>query len=264
VKLISIIALVLSTSVRTHAQVRESAQLAAPEAAMRRFVDAMSLQRWSDAAFFIDSSTFSSWLRDQISVARRARSPRRITAADLMRADSTMPRAVAEYQARVSNDARKATAPDELLLSQFANVPTVDSLARLSTTHAAARWLRAGDPRWIAQREIAGRRELGCELDSAAAAELYLLARPDSQSVVGAIARDTLAYVVVQQFLRDPGEFGRESRDAALQPRAFRMKRQGARWVLVDWEMWSTGRGQFIMSVECKRRAGATKTPPRR
>jgi hypothetical protein len=193
------------------------APAATPDAAMQSFIDAMDAQRWHDAARYIDTASFSRWLRDQIDVTRRS-----------MRKEAV-----------------------ESLLEQFATMPTIDSLRRLSTNDAAAQWLRVGDPRWVTDRAIVAMKQQGCVFDSAAVAELIASIRPDSQLVVGSIERDSIAFVVVQQLLRDPGEYGREPHDAALTPRVFRMRRSSSGWVIVDWEQWSTGRGQFMLSAPC-------------
>jgi hypothetical protein len=214
---IAIVALVLFFGVPAGAQTTRSARSATPEAAMRAFVTAMHAQRWDAAALYIDSLTFSRWLRDQIAAIQRS----------------------------ARHDA------SEGLLEQFAAVPSTDSLRRLPTRMAIARWIRAGDPRWVTERTIAGMKQEGCAFDPTSIAELMAGIQPDSQRVVGSVERDTFAYVVTQQILRDPGEYGRASDDAALSPRVSRMRRSSSGWVIVDWEQWSAGRGQFIFSGPC-------------
>jgi len=216
---------------------------------MRAFIDAFAAERFVEAAAFVDSASFDAWRRQRVDAARRQRAPSVVTAAQLMRIEPGLPRAVAEYQAKRANATARRHRVLDLLLRDFGGFRSVDDIARVGVREAAAAWLRAQHPKSVAERELRDARER-CPPDSALVAEIRALARVDSQSVVGAVLRDSLAFVVIQQVLAAPGEFGREERDAALAPRAVRMRREADRWVLLDWEGW------FLDSA-----IGMTQTP---
>ncbi|HYD51724.1 MAG TPA: hypothetical protein VEA99_03815 [Gemmatimonadaceae bacterium] len=225
---------------------------ATPEQVMRDFLAANAAGRWREAAALIDLEAYARWRRDNLAVARRSGGPRRVTAEQIMRADTLMPREVAEYQAR---RAAERAAEDSLpwLLREHAGVPTLDSLERLPAREAAARWLQAQDPRWMADVELARLRRSGCRFDSVGVVMARDAIRPDGHLVMGAIVRDTMAFVVTQQVLRHPGEYGREPDDRLLTPRAVRLRRTAAGWRVLDWNEWFTASGVFDVAAGCER-----------
>lgn len=214
-----------------------SAQRLTPAQSMRAFLEAFAAERFVEGAAFIDSASFDAWRRQRVDAARRRGASRVVTAAELMRLDPDMPRAVADYQAKRANVVARRYGVSEMLLRDFPGLRSVDEIARVDVREAAASWLRARHPKWIAERALRVERER-CPPDSALVAEVRALARVDSQSVIGTVLRDSLAFVVIQQVLASPGEFGRDESDAALAPRAVRMRREGDRWVLLDWDGW--------------------------
>jgi hypothetical protein len=230
----------------------------APEAALHAFLAAVAQARWSDAAERIDLDAYDRWRAEQLRMARLPRRPWRVTAEELMRADTLMPRAVAEYQALRANE-RRDDDDRPHVLRMHADVPTLDSLERLPVRAAAARWLRAKDRRWIAEEAIAHARRRGCTLDTASARIFREQVLPDTHVVIGSFVRDSLAFVVTQELLRDPGEFGRDQDDRALPPRVVRMRRDRGRWVLADWEGWFSGRGAFDAIVGCEARGTGSR-----
>lgn len=233
-----------------------SAQARTPEQSMRAFLDAFAAERFVEGAAFIDSASFDAWRRQRVDAARRQRTPSELSAEQLMRIDPDMPRAVAEYHAKRARVRREGfTDP---LLQEFAGLGSVDAIARAAVREAVAAWLRARHPKWLAERELREARAL-CPPDSALIAEVRDLVPVDSHSVVGAVFRDSLAFVVIQQVLAAPGEFGRDERDAALAPRAVRMRRAGERWVLLDWDDWFSDTAIALSSPQT---TACPRTPP--
>jgi hypothetical protein len=223
-----------------------------PEAAMRAFLAALDAQRWHDAAEYLDLPAFERWRREQLEAARKPRTPHRFTAGEMRRGDPGMPLAVAEWQARKANESAERASTTPYLLDEFADVPSLDSLARLDAREAAARWIRANDRRWLSPRELERVRRTECPGDSAALIAAAAETRPDSQMVIGAVRTGDTAFVVLQQVLRHPGEYGREQDDRMLSPTAVRMRRTAEGWVLIDWESWLRAQGGVAFTASCE------------
>jgi hypothetical protein len=214
--------------------------------------------RWSDAARFLDLEAVATMRDGYVRMNSNQKPPRKLTAEFFLQSDSTMPRAVAEYQARRFNE---TTRPTDLVAYEYARVPSVDSLAHLSPADAAARWLEARDERWVVRLGMLESRNLGCmPVDSI---EAFVAAmRPPAEHVVGTVVDDSIAYV-----LHGPARGGdamapRTAPDSVRPSRAGR--RRGAQSYLVPpaittlrrvgaaWRIVPTPESQVsLMGVSC-------------
>jgi hypothetical protein len=179
---------------------RASSPAAGPAEVAREFFDALAAQRWRDAVAYVDTAAFEMVRRDELArdwqmraaeqESPAARDPQMMVRA-MMQSDPKMPREVAEYFVRQVRESRRHS--HSLIGMDFARVPTADSLERLPTTEAAARWLEAHDEMFQFRQERDERRARGCpELPSDAE-----LDRPRPHVVLGAVVLgDTAAYVL--------------------------------------------------------------------
>jgi hypothetical protein len=183
-----LVLLVVGLAPAAGAQAGAAPQPREPVEVARAFFDDVAAERWRAAASHLDLAPFEVFLREQVEWAREQPDQRGPTVEDLMRHDSTMPRAAAEYQVRQTEKAREGLGG--WLEHEFAGISSPDSLAALSTTDAAARWLEAQDPRYRMRRALAAG---GCPVPpELAAGPWYTTPRV----VLGAVVRDTLAYVL--------------------------------------------------------------------
>src|SRR4051812_14317140 len=72
------------------------------------FFAAVSAEKWESAATFLDLARFDSYFNQVVSNARTALPPPQMTVETMMASDSTMPRAVAEWE---MERMKKYTAP---------------------------------------------------------------------------------------------------------------------------------------------------------
>jgi len=177
-----------------------------PEDVVRAFFKAEDDGRWIDAARMLDLKRFEAIHRDAVNGLRNRDKYHRATAEDLMKLDPDMPRAAAEYQIRMTNAYSRV---EDILSQQFARVPTVDSLAALSTEEAAARWLEAEGPEWTTDRSIQHSRMPLVDCPGLSASEkramLIKTARDTRSVVVGSTSgSDSIRYVVVGQEFSPP------------------------------------------------------------
>src|SRR5262245_6113081 len=117
-------------------------------------------EQWDSAATLFDTSTFGAYVRTQVRQGRGAIPMRSPTAEDLMARDSSMSRAVAEWQLQ----RLRASAPSNpfaFISHEFLGVETPQQLSELTTLQALARWIATKDHRVII-REAAKRS--GCPL----------------------------------------------------------------------------------------------------
>src|SRR5262245_50130945 len=126
---ISSACLALTVASTATAQERRLAapRLEAPTAAARAAVDsffvAIQLERWTDAARWLDMNRFTRFFNQAVSSTRATLPPARMTVEQLMAEDSTLPRAVAEWQ--LSKMRQHADSePFAYLSMQFARVRT--------------------------------------------------------------------------------------------------------------------------------------------
>lgn len=237
-----------------------------PEAAARAFARAVEAGRWGDAADMLDHRVVDAWRREHLTMARRPQPEWTLAPEQLMRMDSTLTREVAQAQvARMKRDHAKALATP-WVLRELEDVPTLDSLERLTVREVALRWLRATDPRRVTREAVDMARRSGCPLDSAALAGLHAEIRPDSQDVIGAVVRGDTAYVVVREVSRlvpptaivDSAASEREAVGMiSAQPdphsvRVVRFRREGEHWLLVSLHEWFRGHGNRSTMVSCE------------
>jgi len=158
----------------------------AARATVDSFFAAVEREEWDSAAAMLDLARFEPFLKSAVANARSAIPQRPMTVEDLMATDSTMPRAVAEWQI---SQMRKGAVEDQSYLSwQFAGITTPRDLFALTIPAAAARWLEAQDER-MKMRDAW--RKQGCPLSE-------LPAFPPAKRLVLATAAsdDSTVYVV--------------------------------------------------------------------
>ena len=181
------------------------------------FFSAAEREQWDAAAALMDTAKFGAYVRTQIRYARAAIPQRPMTAEDLMARDSTMPRAVAEWQVQQYRTASAMNGPFAFITTQFLGIKSPQDLAELTTMQALARWIAAKDPR-ARMRESA--KLSGCP-------DTVFKLLPFEKSVIRGVAfdGDTTAYVIVtnEPPLPSGDGIGGGERIFALHPR-------GATW----------------------------------
>jgi hypothetical protein len=195
----------------------QSAADRAVRAVVDSFFAAVAREQWDSAVALIDLPRFEPFFKQHVANARTMLPQREMTVEDMMAADSTMPRAVAEWEVQL----RKRYSPPAFgdMSHEFAGVKTLHALFALTLPEAAARWLQAQDER-TEQRESLARSN--CPLSVIMSATF-----PSPAHVVYAVARadDSTAYVVHgdDRFTNDAASlFGAE--------RVMVLHRSGARW----------------------------------
>src|SRR5687768_10116133 len=114
-----------------------------PRARADRFTAANAADRTQVRLSYLVAARFTRYLRDRLHNARSAVPMRPTTVEDLMAADSTLPRAVAEWQiARFQSVSR----PFNDFSNEFAGITSFRALQELTPAEGAARWLEANDP----------------------------------------------------------------------------------------------------------------------
>jgi hypothetical protein len=162
------------------------------ERAVRAVVDSffadVAAERWDAAAARIDLVRFEPFFRQQLRFARSEVRMPDPSPEELMAHDSTMPRAVAEWQvARMK--ASRANMPFGDYSHEFAGVTSQHDLLTLTVPDAAARWLAAHDQR--TQLRESARRQ-GCPLGN-----LPQASPPAMHTVLGVLmTNDSTAYVI--------------------------------------------------------------------
>lgn len=214
-------------------------RLEGPAAVADSFFQATRDARWLDAARLMDLDAISA-VRDQ--TVRAARGKRRVTVITpemLLEHNPKMPREVAEYEARVSNE--RATDFDPVAY-EYANVPSIDSLARLPGVDVAARWLEARDVRWGVRRGLAEYQKQGC-ISADSVESIVRRMRPGAARIVGTVVDDSLAYVLNERGFMDDSDAEsagrarprRRSARAAMMfpPSVVILRRVGSEWRVV-------------------------------
>jgi hypothetical protein len=166
----------------------QSANERAVRAVVDSFFGAIQRERWDSAAALVDLTRFEPYFKDRVSSARSALPQREMTVEDMMAGDSTMPRAVAEWEIARMNKFRGMQNFGDMSY-EFAGVHTQHELFALTIPEAAARWLEAQDER-TQMREA--RRRSGCPLT---------IGVPEFQEIkhnvlAVALGNDSTAYVV--------------------------------------------------------------------
>jgi hypothetical protein len=138
----SIVAGILCVHQRTAtAQSRAEVQV---RAVVDSFFAAAGAEKWDVAAKLLDMGAFGRILENARDNARASPPRPPMTVESLMAQDSTMPRAVAEWQ--VARFAKLPQDPYPFLTYEFAGVSTPREFLALTPDEAAARWLEAQDP----------------------------------------------------------------------------------------------------------------------
>ena len=118
----------------------------AARATVDSFFAAGAREKWDSAAAMLDLARFETFFKGVVANTRSAIPQRPMTVEDRMATDSTMPRAVAEWQ--IGQMKRSGVGDQFSYLSmQFAGVTTPRDLLSLTIPAAAARWLEAQDGR---------------------------------------------------------------------------------------------------------------------
>jgi len=208
-------AVLLSTTNRGIAQT--PAQGSA-RAAADSFFALVAREKWDSAAAMIDLKRFEPYFKTVVSNTRGAIPQRPMTVEDLMANDSTMPRAVAEWQI---SQMKKAGADEQFgyLSYEFAGVTTPRDLFALTIPAAAARWLEAQDGR--TQMRESWRRQ-GCAMSD-------LPAFPPAKHTVlaTALVDDSTAYIV-----HTDDRFGSETPYGISGERVMKLHRVNHRWLI--------------------------------
>lgn len=231
-----------------------------PREVAEAFFKAVAEGRWRDAARAMDLLAFDRYRRERIAAARLPRPPiPPMTVDEYLQHEADMPRVVAEYHVRKINERRSdPTEPTDWLLHEFAEVPSVDSLAKLFVEEAAARWLRAQDLRWTLRQARERERARGCPLPGDGA---DVIPAPAYHVVGEAIVDSTTAYV-----LHEDRQFRRAEPDVdaamhATAPAILTFRRRGDRWRILPREtMLRGGAGVGFVSVRCLP-AGRSRPP---
>ena len=200
----------------------------------------VAAERWDAAAARLDLQRFEPFFRQAL---RNARSEIRVpdpSPEELMARDSTMPRAVAEWEvARMK--ASRANMPFGDYSHEFAGVTSQHALLELSLADAAARWLAARDQR--TQLRESARRQ-GCPLGNVPEAS-----PPAKHTVLGVLLTDdSTAYVIHSddRFRESPG---------SLMPttRLLVAHRAGATWRIAPQRDLLNPANYAVVGVICSR-----------
>ena len=155
-------------------------------ASVESFFALVAREKWDSAAAMLDLARFEPYFKNEVRNARSAIPQRPMTVEGLMALDSTMPKAVAEWQ--VAQARGRPGDPFAYLSYQFAGVAAPRDLFALSVPAAAARWLEAQDERY--QMRESWRRQ-GCSMTGVPSYP------PAARMVIAvAAADDSTAYVV--------------------------------------------------------------------
>lgn len=235
---------------------------ASPESAARTFFQALEGERWADAARMIHPAALARYRESTVASLRSALNPtafRPTTVDELLRLDPAMPREVAEYQARRSNEDRTGYSR---IVFERAGVTSVEELERLPADEAFARFLAANSESRHLARSIEGK------VDSVAARLIPRIMPRVTRSVIGSTpapggeARDA-AYVVYSVAHRlPPAPTGLAERVAVVA-----MRRDGAAWKIDPGESEAHelfGGGNFGVLLEPERSALDLATEVRR
>jgi hypothetical protein len=194
----------LATIVSPRSARSQSAADRAVRAVVDSFFAAVAREQWDSAIALIDLPRFEPYFKQQIRNARTMLPQKAMTVEDLMALDSTMTRAVAEWQVGQSKRYNSPAFGD--MSHEFTGVKTLQAFFALTMPDAAARWLQAQDERTERRESLA---RSNCPL------ALLSMPLPEPKHVVLAVGRsdDSTAYVVHgdERFNNDPGSlFGAE------------------------------------------------------
>jgi len=241
--------------------VQSAAAQSEPEDVVRSFFKAEDDGRWRDAARMLDLRGFERIRQNMLNYSLRSSlAPR--TAEDLMRLQPDMPRNVAEYQARKTNEAMRAYDPLE---REFARVPTADSLRALSPEEAAARWLEAQGPGWktrLALRESARSPTDGCpDLPDSVRAKIMMESEYPTARVLGSTTGSP-RYVIVGMDWKGKAGLDGSSDVAGPGLQVLTLRNVGGSWKIIPTEEMPVSRGlgpTAVFQVSCHLDSARTK-----
>jgi hypothetical protein len=213
----------------------------APRAVADSFYAAIASERWGVAASYLDLDSFARYLRDRVNDARSAVPMRPTTVEDLMAADSTLPRVVAEWQiARFQS----VSPPFNDFSNEFAGITSFRALQELTPAEGAARWLEANDPSARLRRAFTALKCPGLAVDSLRGWS------PLAQRTVGvAQVDDSIAYVLAERAVdvADRGMY-------AQPPTTLLLRRRPNGWQIVPRVMMLGGANMVHVDPQCPRR----------
>jgi hypothetical protein len=233
-----------------------SAQSQTPAQVAQAFFNALAAERWRDAASLLDLESFDAYRKDVVKNARHPYPTTDFTAEMLLKHDSTMPRAVAEYQAAQMKRFRDDSA--SVIGREFANTRSPGELESLSVLDAAARMLEAVGPRYQVRQAMSELPKV-CR-DSAKKALPKFVVLPDS--VLGVVVRDSVAHVlhersgfrvigqIADTSLEQPAHrMAARTRDwISMPPAVMELRRVRGRW-LIGGEIGGPGSGAWGESI---------------
>jgi hypothetical protein len=219
---------------------------AGPEAVARTFFQAQADGRWLDAARLLDLTSFDAYRKAAAVRNRAAKGRAGPTVEQVLAEQPDMPRAVAEYVARIYT----AASDSDALSIEFAHTTSVDSLLKLPLVVAAARWLEARDLRWQLERSRAPL-PAGCMRPAAAATP-----KPRPKQVIGGVtpitrsaASDSASYVL----FRDPTATAGRTGTTRL-PDVLALVRVDGEWRITGFDNPEfAGSGYTYASLACVR-----------
>jgi hypothetical protein len=210
---------VLCASAKLSAQALDTAS--SPRAVVDAFFRATDAGRWADAVALLDLPPFGRYLRQRVNTARAALPTNYVrTPEQMMAEDSTLPRAVAEWQAQKSREAMSQYRFNDFS-HEFAGITSFKALQALTQEEAAARWLEAQHPVTMWRRARAASKCSPSVADSIPIGDLF------RRHTIGAVViDDTTAYVLVADS-RSHIEVDAIYRSA---PSALPLRRREGRW----------------------------------
>lgn len=179
--------LLVGHAARVRGQARDSAA-SQPQAVGTAFLNAVRAGDWKAAAAFLDIVPLDHYRLSQIDNARRMRNQPPLTVERLMSMNPKLPRAVAEYEVEQMNDHRSSNS----FLEYDFGVADPDSLASLTASAVAQRWLEVHDPRWRLRQAV---RRSNC---GAPALDSIPAPAPNFR-VLGTVVSDPVAYLVYER-----------------------------------------------------------------
>jgi hypothetical protein len=200
---------------------RGEAQPAAVRAVADSFYAAVERADWASAARFLDSAAVGRRLRERIQRARTELPMSRPTVESLMAADTTLPRAVAEWRLRDMTRWPERRFRD--YSDEYAGISSFEALLALPVEEAGARWLEAMDPTSRIRRLL---RERGCDTRSFESIQAHLF----RLRTLGALVADSARAYVLAETAANRAEGPPE---AQVSPAVVSMVRVGQAWRIV-------------------------------
>ena len=231
--------LIVSTASPAIAQTPK--ELPGPRAVVDSFFAALASERWLVAANYLDLQNFARFLNDRVNAARSAVPMRPTTVEDLMAADSTLPRAVAEWQiARILS--ASASRPFNDFSNEFAGITSFLALQGLTPLEGAARWLEANDPGNRLRQSLAALKCPGLVIDSLRSWIPYAF-----RTVGTAQVNDSTAYVLTARHFADSGMY-------APTPSTLLLRRRREGWQISPTMSMLSGNTFVAVDPQCPRR----------